>query len=79
MGRHLGLSASLIYDHADVVLLTDRKGDGVKSGIVDGQDTLNLGLSFGLWERLELGIAMPLIIDQAIGPWLAADIPVDPA
>jgi outer membrane protein OmpA-like peptidoglycan-associated protein len=68
MGRHLGLSASLIYDHADVVLLTDRKGDGVKSGIVDGQDTLNLGLSFGLWERLELGIAMPLIIDQAIGP-----------
>ncbi len=68
MAPHTGLTLGLVYDHADVVLLTDRKGAGFKSGIVDGQGTLNVMGAFSLWERLELGIAMPLVVAQAIGP-----------
>ena len=79
MGRHTGFTFGTVFDNADVVLLTDRKGDGVKSGIVDGQATLNLMASFGLWERLELGIAMPLVLSQTIGPAWPFLMPGDPA
>lgn len=68
MGRHTGFTFGLVFDQADVVLLSDRKGDGIKSGIVDGQSTLNLMGSFGLWERLELGVAVPLVLSQTVGP-----------
>jgi len=68
MGPHTGFTLNMVYDHANVVLLTDRKGVGFKSGIVDGQDTVNLSGSFGLWERLELGIALPLVVVQETGP-----------
>lgn len=68
LGRHTGFTLGLVYDQADVVLLSDRKGDGLKSGIVDGQGTLNLMGSFGLWDRLELGVAMPFVLSQTIGP-----------
>ncbi|MFO0744170.1 MAG: OmpA family protein [Myxococcota bacterium] len=68
LGRHLGFTAGLTYDHADVVLLTDRKGEGVKSGILDGQDTLNVLAAFTVWERLELGVALPLVLTQTTGP-----------
>jgi len=68
MGRHLGVTAGLVFDHADVVLLTDRKGDGVKSGILDGQSTLNLLGAFTAWERVEIGLALPLVLSQTTGP-----------
>lgn len=68
LGRHTGFTFGLVFDQADVVLLSDRTGDGAKSGVVDGQGTLNLLASFGIWERLELGVAMPLVLTQAIGP-----------
>ncbi|MCC6625713.1 MAG: OmpA family protein [Deltaproteobacteria bacterium] len=68
MGRHLGVTAGAVFDHADVVLLSDRKGEGVKSGILDGQSTLNLLGAFTAWERLELGLAVPLVLSQTTGP-----------
>src|SRR5689334_9568032 len=68
LGRHLGFTAGVTYDHANVVLLSDRKGEGVKSGILDGQDTLNLMAAFTAWERVELGLALPLVITQKTGP-----------
>jgi len=68
MAPHTGFTLNAVYDHANVVLLTDRKGTGFKSGIVDGQDTMTLAGSFGLWERLELGLALPLVLSQKTGP-----------
>ena len=68
LNPHTGYTLGLVFDHADTVLLVDRKGAGDKVAIVEAQDTLALGGSLSLWERLELGLAFPLVLSQGVGP-----------
>jgi outer membrane protein OmpA-like peptidoglycan-associated protein len=68
LARHLGFTLGTTFDFADGLLLTVRDGDGPKSHILDSQATLNLFGSIGFWERFELGLAMPLVLTQSVGP-----------
>lgn len=68
LNPHTGWTIGLVYDQADGVLLVDRKGLGDKAAIVDTQGTLAVTGSLSLWERLELGIAFPMLLTQTMGP-----------
>jgi len=68
LGRHLGFTAGGTYNHAEVPLLSDRKGEGVKSGILDSQDTLDLSAALTAFDIVELGVDVPLVLTQSVGP-----------
>jgi outer membrane protein OmpA-like peptidoglycan-associated protein len=79
LARHLGFTLGTAVDYGDGLLLTIREGDGPKSNILDAQATLHLLGAIGFWERLELGLAFPLVLSQTTGPGFAETMPGLPA
>lgn len=75
MGRHLGFTGGVLFDHASGLLVVDREGDGQRNVILESQDTLNLTLAFTAFERLELGVAVPLVLSQQTGDAFAIVAP----
>ncbi|MGM0576166.1 MAG: OmpA family protein [Myxococcota bacterium] len=66
---HLGLGGSVMFHLADdaLRLLREEEGQGdreLDSSFVHRQARLDLGLVFGLFDRLEVGVRMPFVLSQ---------------
>lgn len=67
---HLALWAGLAVDYANEELIA-RTGDVVTARPIAHRAVTELGLAFGLWGRLDLGISLPVVAGQ----WARGDLP----
>lgn len=70
IGPHLTLSGGAYYNLADAPLLTERSGREDKVTLLDRQGSLDLLLSLSVWDHLELGVAVPVLLPMEYGPGL---------
>lgn len=75
LNPHTDLTVHLVYDHATHPLLRDRQGFARTDSLLEAQGTLNLGAAISLWEYLELGVMMPLVLTQEVGATYGLDYP----
>jgi len=71
MGRHLGFTVGGVFNWTEGTLLSRRDGRGEKVNLLDGQGTFELLTSIGFWERLEIGVVLPVVGMQTLGPAFA--------
>ncbi|MFT7581296.1 MAG: outer membrane protein OmpA-like peptidoglycan-associated protein [Myxococcota bacterium] len=66
-GNHASFDVGLYFNYANRPLLLQRTGSGEKVGILDSQGGFDFLVAFSLFDRLELGLALPLVGFQELG------------
>ncbi len=67
LAPHLDVNAALLFHHSDVLLLHQRQKDDPRQPVLKSQDILEVMGSIAFLDRLELGIAIPLVLGQSTG------------
>lgn len=74
---HVRPAIGLTIDYAhEPLVLYDANGDEV-APLIDGQLTAHLGASLILWERLRLGLSVPLVLTQSGEPGSVPGTPIE--